>query len=72
MFRVNRERCAKVRFRTSLDARIALGLMPDTRRNGSGKLKQQSRAYFCPSCHGYHLTSQSRQRKGNPASIMPS
>jgi hypothetical protein len=61
----DRERCAKVRFRTKLDARIALGLMPDVRWNGSGKPRQQSRAYFCPQCRGYHLTSRARQRKGD-------
>lgn len=44
-------KCAKVRYRTQLDARIALVFM-----KGKDKRKER-RAYRCPFCYGWHLTS---------------
>jgi hypothetical protein len=55
--------CAKIRYRTLLDARIALALMPDVRGNGTGKPGLQQRAYRCPACRGYHLTSLPKRGK---------
>ncbi|MFJ6239814.1 hypothetical protein ACIQH0_37810 [Streptomyces griseus] len=40
----------KRRYRNRLDARIALA---NTRRRDRG----EKRAYQCPGCHGWHLTS---------------
>ncbi len=46
--------CTKRRFKTQLDARIALARM---RASGKEKRREQ-RAYRCHICRGWHLTSQ--------------
>lgn len=48
--------CGKVRFRTELDAKIALAGTQRQRR-GRARTKEEKRYYRCPQCHGYHLTS---------------
>lgn len=46
-------KCAKVRYRTKLDARIALVFINRKRDRG----KAERSAYRCPFCYGWHLTS---------------
>ena len=48
--------CGKVRFKTELDAKIALAGARRQRR-GPARQKDEQRYYRCPECHGYHLTS---------------
>ena len=60
--------CGKVRFRTELDAKIALSGARRQRR-GSTQAKDVRRYYLCPQCHGYHLTSKpyyGRRREDKP------
>ena len=45
--------CGKVRYRDELAAMLALG---STRRSRSKK-RAEVRAYRCPTCKGWHLTS---------------
>nr|WP_243394815.1 hypothetical protein [Bifidobacterium imperatoris] len=51
--------CGKARFRTELDAKIALASVQRQRR-GRVRDKDEKRYYLCPQCHGYHLTSKPR------------
>lgn len=49
--------CSKVRFRDELGAKIALsqiGVSDKTKR-------RERRAYKCPKCRGWHLTSQAKK-----------
>lgn len=47
--------CRKIRYRTELDAKIALA---DTQMKALRKNKRtECRAYRCPDCHAFHLTS---------------
>ena len=48
--------------RSRIDALLALA---STGRNGQRRPKEEKRAYRCPECKGWHLTSQPRPRK-NP------
>ena len=48
--------CAKVRYRDRIAAVLAL---ESTRRGGKPKRAEQ-RAYRCPACRGWHLTSMKR------------
>ncbi|PLS30865.1 DNA mismatch endonuclease Vsr [Bifidobacterium margollesii] len=62
--------CGKVRFKTELDAKIALAGARRQRR-GPARQKDEQRYYRCPECHGYHLTSKpyrGRNRKEPNAS----
>jgi hypothetical protein len=45
----------KIRYRDELAAKIALANTKRTR--GSRSLKEEKRAYRCPHCTGWHLTS---------------
>jgi uncharacterized protein with PIN domain len=54
MSRVN---CVKVRYRDRIAALLALTRTSDERRP-----KAERRAYRCPYCRGWHLTSQARGR----------
>lgn len=51
--------CPKRRYPSALDARIALSLMRE------GAKRREARAYRCPECKGWHLTSL-RERKATP------
>lgn len=44
-------KCVKHRYRDELDAKIALTFMPDNPQ------RREVRAYRCPRCRGWHLTS---------------
>lgn len=55
--------CAKVRYRTEIDAKIALSNTAYTAAQRSDEKRQESRTYRCPRCKGWHLTS---QPKGKP------
>ncbi len=49
----------KVRYRTEVDAMLAL--MSTTSSNKAKR--QETRQYRCPSCKGWHLTSEQKRRK---------
>jgi hypothetical protein len=55
---------SKRRFRTELDAKLALARVQQYADSEPNKQKaryrQESRAYRCPICRGWHLTSQKR------------
>lgn len=51
--------CRKIRFRTELEAKIAL---PRSQFKQSSK-REECRVYRCPNCHGWHMTSRGRRRK---------
>lgn len=50
-------RCAKRRFRTHLDAKIALARSGGKQDRGNQR-RAERRAYHCELCHAWHLTSQ--------------
>lgn len=52
-------KCTKRRCRDRLGALMALA---NTQRSRSSR-REECRAYHCPDCHGWHLTSKAR-RKG--------
>lgn len=49
--------CKKVRYRTRLDAKIALA---STMAKNSAK-RNEVRIYWCQECKGFHLTSQRKR-----------
>ena len=49
-------RCRKHRYPDETSARLALATI--TREDRTDRPKTEARAYRCPRCHGYHLTSQ--------------
>lgn len=49
----------KARYESKAQAEKAMSLLRDMRGPG----KRESRAYRCPKCHGWHLTSKGRRRK---------
>lgn len=51
--------CAKHRFRTRVDALLAIATIG--RKDNPGRPKTERRAYRCPDCRGWHLTSQGRK-----------
>jgi hypothetical protein len=53
--------CAKIRYRDRISAKLALAAMG---RNDQRRPKSEQRAYRCPDCHGWHLTSQARRQGG--------
>lgn len=60
--------CMKQRYRDEERALAYLAMI--TRCDGNTQKKPQ-RAYPCPICHGYHLTSQARQYKEPPNEVSP-
>lgn len=48
-------RCRKRRFRDEVAAKLALATIG--RRDNAARPKTERRAYPCPSCRGWHLTS---------------
>jgi hypothetical protein len=48
-------RCSKRRYRDRIAALLALASVQ--RKDGSRRPKTEQRAYRCPDCHGWHLTS---------------
>ncbi len=51
------KRCSKRRFRTDLDAKIAL-MKAQRSADRHGHLVVEKRHYFCSRCRSFHLTSQ--------------
>lgn len=49
--------CAKRRYRSEIDAMIALSSAGNSH---DGRGKTERRAYRCPKCKGWHLTSKAR------------
>ena len=58
--------CGKVRYRDRIAALMAL--MSTKRKQATGRAKDEMRAYRCPLCMGWHLTSQQKRqtRKEKP------
>lgn len=46
-------KCPKVRYRSKLDAKIALSRTQQSRASK----REEARVYHCPNCKGWHLTS---------------
>jgi len=53
-------RCKKQRFKSRIDALIALSRIQW--RDKSWRPKQETRAYLCERCYGWHLTSKPKRR----------
>ena len=53
--------CRKIRYRDELGAQIALASTGRASR-GRARPKDEARAYRCPRCKGWHLTSKGRRR----------
>ena len=53
-------RCSKVRYRDRIAALVVLAKI--THNDSTGRAKTERRAYKCPRCHGWHLTSQGTRR----------
>lgn len=51
--------CPKIRYRDELAAKIALA---NTQRAKSSK-RDERRAYRCPDCAGFHLTSKGKGKR---------
>ena len=49
--------CAKRRYRDEIAAKLALARIT---AHGEAREKTPQRAYRCPACRGWHLTSQSK------------
>lgn len=47
--------CSKVRYRDRIAALLALASAQS--KASSGRPKHERRAYYCPKCKGWHLTS---------------
>ena len=56
-------RCRKRRFRTRIDAQMAL-LRTQAKADRGHPRRHERRYYRCPHCAGWHLTS--RERSRNP------
>lgn len=52
-------RCAKHRYRDRIAALLALASTGRTKHER--RPKYEKRAYRCPTCHGWHLTSQEKR-----------
>ena len=53
---VEQRRCRKHRYPDETSARLALATI--IRKDKTHRPKTEARAYRCPRCRGYHLTSQ--------------
>lgn len=51
-------RCVKVRYRTEVDAKIAMANIGA--KDNPARAKTERRAYRCPKCAGWQLTSKRR------------
>lgn len=49
--------CAKRRYRDEIAAKLAL---TNVKQKGDAREKTPRRAYQCPKCHGWHLTSRGK------------
>lgn len=52
--------CPKIRYRTRLDAQLALARCALGESRGNAR-RQEVRTYRCPRCGGWHLTSMERR-----------
>jgi hypothetical protein len=59
-------RCSKYRYRDRIGALMALATVQ--RQDKSGRAKLEQRAYRCPTCGGWHLTSQAQRGRATRAS----
>lgn len=53
-------RCSKFRYRDRIAAELALASLG--REDNTARPKTEQRAYWCPKCTGWHLTSQQRPK----------
>jgi hypothetical protein len=53
--------CHKTRYRDRVAALLVLATIQH--QDKTSRPKQEARAYFCPDCHGWHLTSQRYRRR---------
>lgn len=53
-----RSGCGKRRYRTEIDAKIALASCQRVTRGPERRYAIERRHYHCPRCKGWHLTSQ--------------
>jgi hypothetical protein len=51
----------KFRYRSELDAKIMMSNLAFKETQGDAR-REEKRAYKCPKCYGWHLTSQSQRR----------
>lgn len=56
-------KCAKTRYRNEIDAKIALSNAAYSASQRSDEKRKEVRAYHCPKCKGYHLTSEPKRSK---------
>ena len=59
-----RHRCRKHRYRDRIAALLALATVQA--RDKATRPKSERRAYRCPRCRGFHLTSQERTTHDTP------
>jgi len=52
-------KCFKVRYRDEIAAKLALATIQN--QDKASRPKAERRAYFCPDCRGWHLTSWRRR-----------
>ena len=57
-----RKQCQKIRYKDKISAMFALSQC--RRKIGKVTEKLEVRCYYCDNCHGWHLTSKKRNRKG--------
>ena len=55
----------KIRYRDRIATKLALASAQRT--DGSKRAKIEQRIYRCPKCYGFHLTSQTKRRRGKAA-----
>lgn len=53
--------CKKIRYRDRIAALLAMA--NSQHRDASHRPKTEQRAYRCPLCYGWHLTSRAERRK---------
>lgn len=63
--------CAKVRYRDELGAKIALANTAAAANRQGDEKRQEQRAYRCPKCKGWHLTSEPKRPTPSPGAPAP-
>lgn len=53
-------KCFKFRYRDEIAAKLALAMIRN--QGKASRPKTERRAYFCPECRGWHLTSWRKRR----------
>lgn len=58
-------KCFKIRYRDEIAAKLALATIKN--QDKAGRPKTERRAYRCPDCGGWHLTSRRYRVRERPA-----